>query len=95
MEKFHVTTNVVSHTGGQKINLLKSKGLSAPQYKSIKENASFVFGLDSLPKSLNYSKPITAKLLSSGLVSFMKTGHQLIFDRERVMFELGNTPKTV
>ena len=95
MEKFHVTTNVVCRTGGQNLNLLKSKGQSALQYKSIKENASFVFGLDSLPKSLNYSKPITAKLMNSGRVSFIKTGRQLIFDRVRVLFELGNTPKTV
>jgi hypothetical protein len=95
MPKTNETTHVVCQTGGKLLNLLKSKGQSAPQYNSIQENASFIFGLDSLYKLLNYSKPTTAKLMNSGRVSFIKTGRQLIFDRKTVLFELGNTPKTV
>jgi len=94
MVKFNETTKIVCHIEGQ-INLLNFKGQSAPQNNSTQENTNKIFGFVSLSKFLYCPKPTTAKRMKSGRVSFMKTGCQFIFDQEIVLFELGNTPKTV
>ena len=89
------TTQIVCQTGGQKLNLLRSKGQSAPQNNSIQEIANLFYGFDSLCKFLNSTNPTTTKPINSGRICFVKTICQLIFDQENVLVVYGITIKTV
>lgn len=70
-------------------------GLNTQAEKTPAAETRLIYGLSDLAKFLKCSRQTAAKLIKSGQISSIKTGHKYIFDRETVLHELGYAKKTV
>ena len=91
MDAIDESTPVNLLTVGQLFRLLNPKEQTPTPINSNKVNANLIYGVEALSKFINCSIPTARKLIKGGRIRYVRDGRQYIFDRETILFKLGNT----